>query len=383
MSNPEDSGIKEDSAPSNGVSATNGSKTNDSTSGHHDEGEKPMPRRETAEPKDDQEDPDEVEGSQDDPDEEDQFFANLEKDQEEEEQKDGVRVQPKDYHVAPKLLQSELEKGNLADDSEEESDNEKKTGVAESPSAVAPSGGAGGEALPSPPRNAPPHYHSRANQLDFLLSKASEYSNFIARDLDELQSAMAEDARKKIEKINKKKRKADDKPGSKKKQKSSAGASELEKAKAKDAQVRAGSKPIFVQPPNLADGCILKDYQLEGVRWLASLFENGVSGILADEMGLGKTIQCVALIAHLLTMGVLGPFLIVAPLATLPNWVREIEKWLPSQPVVRYHGAANDREAMLRGPLNAKLKKNKNFPIIVTSYEVAIRDQNKLEVREK
>jgi ATP-dependent DNA helicase len=26
----------------------------------------------------------------------------------------------------------------------------------------------------------------------------------------------------------------------------------------------------------------LKDYQLEGVRWLASLFENGVSGILAD-----------------------------------------------------------------------------------------------------
>jgi ATP-dependent DNA helicase len=26
---------------------------------------------------------------------------------------------------------------------------------------------------------------------------------------------------------------------------------------------------------------------LEGVRWLASLYENGVSGILADEMGLG------------------------------------------------------------------------------------------------
>ncbi len=43
-----------------------------------------------------------------------------------------------------------------------------------------------------------------------------------------------------------------------------------------------GMPPIFVQPPNLAKGCILKDYQLEGVRWTASLFENGVSGILAD-----------------------------------------------------------------------------------------------------
>ena len=52
-------------------------------------------------------------------------------------------------------------------------------------------------------------------------------------------------------------------------------------------QFYGGSKPIFIQPPNLAKGCKLKDYQLEGVRWLVSLYENGVSGILADEMGLG------------------------------------------------------------------------------------------------
>jgi len=156
-------------------------------------------------------------------------------------------------------------------------------------------------------------------------------------------------------------------------------------------------RAIFVQPPNLADGCVLKDYQLEGVRWLASLFENGVSGILADgksltfqrngslltryvsEMGLGKTIQCVALVAHLLTERVSGPFLIVAPLATLPNWVREFQKWLPSQPVIRYHGPASEREALMKGPLNPKMKRNMNFPFIVTSYEVAIRDQSKLE----
>lgn len=44
------------------------------------------------------------------------------------------------------------------------------------------------------------------------------------------------------------------------------------------------------QPSNLVGGT-LKPYQLEGLRWLVTLYENGLSGILADEMGLGKTIQ--------------------------------------------------------------------------------------------
>lgn len=96
-------------------------------------------------------------------------------------------------------------------------------------------------------------------------------------------------------------------------------------------------------------------------------------------MGLGKTIQCVALIAHLLTQSVAGPFLIVAPLATLPNWVREFEKWLPQHPVIRYHGTAAERDAMLAGPLHWKKRREPDFPFIVTSYETAIRDANKLQ----
>lgn len=95
-------------------------------------------------------------------------------------------------------------------------------------------------------------------------------------------------------------------------------------------------------------------------------------------MGLGKTIQVIGLIAHLLTQGVSGPFLVVAPLATLPNWVREFEKWLPSQPVVRYHGTGPDRDAMMKGPLNPKERRSNKYPFIVTSFETAIRDQNRL-----
>jgi ATP-dependent DNA helicase len=71
-----------------------------------------------------------------------------------------------------------------------------------------------------------------------------------------------------------------------KKQKMNNGNSKLQSVQEKDTTIRnAGtSRPIFIQPPNLASDCYLKDYQLEGVRWLASLFENGVSGILADGM---------------------------------------------------------------------------------------------------
>ncbi|GMI37293.1 hypothetical protein TeGR_g6577 [Tetraparma gracilis] len=211
---------------------------------------------------------------------------------------------------------------------------------------------------------------SKKSQLDFLLNKASEYSQFIAGDLKELQNQMAEKAAAEADSST---------PKGKKRGKS---ASPLPSKRGPGA-----SKPIFTQPRVLSKGCQLKDYQLEGVRWLASLYENGVSGILADEMGLGKTIQVIGLVAHLMTVNVVGPFLVVAPLATLPNWVREFEKWLPSLPVVRYHGSAAERgafwvhedgEGRNVAPLQKKNRKDPKFPVVITSYEVAIRDMKKL-----
>lgn len=60
-----------------------------------------------------------------------------------------------------------------------------------------------------------------------------------------------------------------------------------------------------------------------------ALYENGVNGILGDEMGLGKTIQTIALLCHLIEKGVPGPFLVVGPLSTLPNWMSEFERFAP------------------------------------------------------
>merc|ERR1719359_493194 len=65
----------------------------------------------------------------------------------------------------------------------------------------------------------------------------------------------------------------------------------------------------------------LREYQLKGVKWLISLWQNGLNGILADQMGLGKTVQTIGFISHLWSKGVKGPFLVVAPLSTLGNWV--------------------------------------------------------------
>ena len=97
---------------------------------------------------------------------------------------------------------------------------------------------------------------------------------------------MTEQAQRALQKAEKKRLKEEMKNGnSSKKQKVNGGKASKVQQSAHDTLNNVGTaKPIFIQPPNLSTDCVLKDYQLEGVRWLASLFENGVSGILADGM---------------------------------------------------------------------------------------------------
>lgn len=60
--------------------------------------------------------------------------------------------------------------------------------------------------------------------------------------------------------------------------------------------------------------------------------------ILADEMGLGKTIQSLTFIHAVQEYGIRGPFLVIAPLSTIPNWQREFEAWTDMNVIV-YHGS--------------------------------------------
>ena len=45
--------------------------------------------------------------------------------------------------------------------------------------------------------------------------------------------------------------------------------------------------PLTIHQPKMLQAQ-LKEYQLKGLNWLGTLYEQGINGILADEMGLGK-----------------------------------------------------------------------------------------------
>ncbi|XP_065360102.1 ATP-dependent helicase brm isoform X2 [Calliphora vicina] len=114
----------------------------------------------------------------------------------------------------------------------------------------------------------------------------------------------------------------------------------------------------------------LKEYQLKGLEWLVSLYNNNLNGILADEMGLGKTIQTISLVTYLMDRKkVMGPFLIIVPLSTLPNWVLEFEKWAPSVAVVSYKGSPQGRR-LLQNQMRAT-----KFNVLLTTYEYVIKDK--------
>ncbi|KAN0062045.1 putative ATPase [Thecaphora frezii] len=129
--------------------------------------------------------------------------------------------------------------------------------------------------------------------------------------------------------------------------------------------------------PALVTGATMKDYQLDGLDWLVSLYENGLNGILADEMGLGKTLQTISFLAHLRGKGVWGPFLIVAPLSTINNWLLEFKRFTPDIPALMYHGTGPERKEMRRIHLQPPTIRSEQllFPVVITSYEVVIRDR--------
>lgn len=54
---------------------------------------------------------------------------------------------------------------------------------------------------------------------------------------------------------------------------------------------------LEAQPANIMGK--MRPYQVEGLNFLAALFERGINGILADEMGLGKTcVSCKSSFSH-------------------------------------------------------------------------------------
>lgn len=103
----------------------------------------------------------------------------------------------------------------------------------------------------------------------------------------------------------------------------------------------------------------LRDYQQQGLNWLAFLYRNHLGGILADDMGLGKTLQVLAFIAWLKAQNHSHlPVLVVAPTSLLGNWQREAARFAPHLTTCILHGS--DRHSLMA--------RQQGTDIIITSY---------------
>lgn len=147
------------------------------------------------------------------------------------------------------------------------------------------------------------------------------------------------------------------------------------------------SERITKQPSILVGGT-LKEYQIKGLQWMVSLYNNRLNGILADEMvcfssiifirdadwglfqGLGKTIQTISLITFLIeSKRQRGPYLVIVPLSTMTNWSGEFAKWAPAVKMISYKGNPTQRK-MLQGELRMG-----QFQVLLTTYEYIIKDR--------
>ncbi|TNJ28678.1 Transcription regulatory protein SNF2 [Giardia muris] len=179
---------------------------------------------------------------------------------------------------------------------------------------------------------------------------------------------------------------------------------------------------IRAQPTSITDGT-LKNYQLDGVRFLVSLYKTSTltsqrassgptsSGcLLADDMGCGKTAQSIAFLAYLADMRIsTGLHLIIAPLAVSDGWLSEFNRWFPTFNVLMYKGEQGQRSrykkhilSLSRGSINtvgdylgdgkkdsrgSQSKNSQEYQLqkgqlmstinaVITTYEYILKDKN-------
>lgn len=120
----------------------------------------------------------------------------------------------------------------------------------------------------------------------------------------------------------------------------------------------------------------LLDFQREGLDFL---LKSSGNALLADEMGLGKTVQT---LSYLATEKQTFPALIVAPLVTLSNWQREIQKFLKKR-------SRNGRVVEIQYPSSVLIRTGKSqeiakHDIYIINYDLLYKrlgDLSKLNIR--
>lgn len=102
----------------------------------------------------------------------------------------------------------------------------------------------------------------------------------------------------------------------------------------------------------------LRDYQVEGFKWLNFLDEFSWGGILADDMGLGKTLQMLTFLQEQQNRDKHSVHLVVLPTTLIFNWQAEAAKFCPDLKLYVHRGGTRQK-------VNEHWK---DYDIILTTY---------------
>lgn len=125
--------------------------------------------------------------------------------------------------------------------------------------------------------------------------------------------------------------------------------------------------PEVAAPANLK--ATLRNYQLEGYRWLHFLKANRMGGILADDMGLGKTLQTLAMLQKECEDGVKQASLVVVPTSLIYNWFNEAKKFTPDLRVLIHTGVNRSKQ----------VERFQHYHLVLTTYGIVRQDVKQLK----
>ncbi|CAK9439280.1 uncharacterized protein LODBEIA_P34790 [Lodderomyces beijingensis] len=211
-------------------------------------------------------------------------------------------------------------------------------------------------------------------RFQYLLGLSSIFRKFIdlnaSKDPEFKKRVREIDSKRSFQELSKKKRKS--------------GSRRRKTEKEEDAELlhdeeneddKENQHTVMTESPSYVHEGKLREYQIEGLNWLISLYENRLSGILADEMGLGKTLQTISFLGYLRNIKHIdGPFIIIVPKSTLDNWRREFAKWTPEVNVVVLQGDKEERNILIKEKLYTA-----QFDVLITSFEMVLREKSALK----
>jgi len=112
----------------------------------------------------------------------------------------------------------------------------------------------------------------------------------------------------------------------------------------------------------------MRDYQLEGMKWIVGVLSSGSGGVLADGMGLGKSLEIISSFAKMKESDPSYRAIVFAPKSLMGNWQNEFTKFAPSVQVLVWDGNNRKKYAELLSQVD----------VVVCSYDTYKRDQDLL-----